>query len=61
MEFADRTEAVWFLARLMRDTMERFDPTGSPPWEELSAEDRAFYFDVMKAVLDAKSAVRAAL
>ena len=46
--------AVWELARLMRDTLERFDPTGSPDWDELDDSDREFYADVVAVLLDAK-------
>ena len=55
-----RVEAIWFLAQRVRDTMERFDPTGSPRWDQLTQDDREFYFDVVTVVLEAEEAIRVA-
>ncbi len=53
-------EAVSALAKIMRDTMEMYDPTGAVEWDKLSPEDRGFYRDVVLTLLDMRPLIEKA-
>jgi len=58
---SSQSEAIGYLARRMWETIESFDPTGSPSWDQIEEDTRCFYKDVMMVVLEADDAVRVAL
>lgn len=47
----------WELARFLRNTMEKLDPTGSGDWDTLPYAEREFYRDVILDVCEARSLI----
>lgn len=54
-------EALEALAERLHWKMEHLDPTGDPPWGELSDDERRFYKSCVRAILEERWLVNAFL
>ena len=53
-------EPSWALARFLRETMEKLDPTGSGDWDDLPFSEREFYREVILDVIEARNLIEQA-
>jgi hypothetical protein len=58
---SDPRLAAGRLAKLLYETLVRFDPDGSEPWESLREDERALYEDVIETILSSQTLVLEAL